>query len=450
MPFEVWYFIAIIAVCILWFVVVRRPMYEAMALAFIACLAISGTWTQAFTFMQKGAKQSILYTILCFLLFAQILKETGVIARIINVIIALIGKLSGGAGVICLAASTFMGLVAGTGPGNVTATGSITIPLMKRAGYKPEFAAGIGAACAGLGPILPPSSSIAVSFACLTAVVGEAYTSADLWNVSYIVGAWFVLHRLVQILIMCKIYKVQPLDTSDLPDLKQAWKEGWSSCMLIFVVMVPFIIDSKCGTLLTNLLGATARKNLSSALLAMTPAYAGVYALIVGRKQFKITVPNLAKMVGKTVKSLAPMAMLLWMAYTIGALLDAIKCGEPISNWIMSFNMSYFGATCLIIFIVFLLTMSLSPNAVLPLFGPMIITIFQNYGVHPLVSAAMLIPMFHGLGQISIPYATILYPAMGLAESDFGKTVIQSFWWILGHCIVCALVLLGILPVMFG
>lgn len=451
MPFEVWYFIAIIAVCILWFVFLKRPMYEAMALAFITCLAISGTWSDAFKFMQSGAKQSILYTILCFLLFAQILKETGVISRIINIIIALVGRLSGGAGVICLAASTFMGLVAGTGPGNVTATGSITIPLMKRAGYKPEFAAGIGAACAGLGPILPPSSSIAVSFACLTAVVGESmYSSADLWNVSYIVGAWFVLHRLVQIIIMCKVYKVKPLDTSDLPDLKQAWKEGWSSCMLIFIVMVPFLIDSKCDALLVQLLGPVARKNFSSALLAMTPAYAGAYALIVGRKQFKISVPNLAAMVGKTVKSLAPMAMLLWMAYTIGALLDSVDCGTPISEWIMGFNMSYFGATCLIIFIVFLLTMSLSPNAVLPLFGPMIITIFTNYGVSPLVSAAMLIPMFHGLGQITVPYATILYPAMGLADSDFGKTVVQSFWWVLGHCVICALILLGVLPVMLG
>lgn len=450
MPFEVIYFAAIIAVCIIWFVLLKRPMYEAMFLAFITCIAISGTWTSIFSFMKSGAKQSILYTILCFLLFAQILKETGVIARIINIIIALIGRLSGGAGIVCLGASAFMAFVAGTGPGNVTATGSITIPLMKRAGYKPELAAGIGAACAGLGPIIPPSSSIAVSFAALTAVVGEEmYKSSDLWNISYIVGIWFIIHRLVQILIMCKINNVQPLDKSELPDLKQAWKEGWSACLLVVVVMLPFIIDSKCGDLLTALLGETSRKHLSSALLAMTPAFAGAYALFVGRKTFKVTLPNLSKLVKKTVKSVSPMAMLLWMAYSIGALLDEIDCGTPISEWIMSFNLSYFGAVMLIIGLVFLLTMSLSPNAVLPLFGPMIITILSNYGVSPLLSAAMLIPMFHGLGQISIPYATILYPAMGLAESDFGKTVVQSFWWLLGHAFVCALILLQILPVSF-
>jgi TRAP-type C4-dicarboxylate transport system permease large subunit len=239
------------------------------------------------------------------------------------------------------------------------------------------------------------------------------------------------------------------MDKSDLPDLKQAWKDGWSACLLVLVVMLPFIIDAKCGDFLINVLGETARKNLSSALLCMTPAYAGAYALLAGRKTFKVTVPNLAALVRKTLKGVAPMAMLLWMAYTIGALLDKVDCGTPISNWIMSFNLSYFGATMLIIFVVFLLTMSLSPNAVLPLFGPMIITIFSNYGVDPLVSAAMLIPLFHGLGQISIPYATILYPAMGLADSDFGKTAIQSYIWILGHSVVCALILLGVLPVMF-
>ena len=176
--------------------------------------------------------------------------------------------------------------------------------------------------------------------------------------------------------------------------------------------------------------GEEARGNLSSALLAMTPAYAGAYALIVGRKQFKVTVRSLGNMVQKTVKSLAPMAMLLWMAYSIGALLDYVDCGGPISDWIMSFSLSYFGATVLIIALVLVLTMSLSPNAVMPLFGPMIITIFMNYGVNPLIPAAMLIPMFHGLGQVTIPYATVLYPAMGLAESDFGKTVMQMMWWI--------------------
>lgn len=48
MPFEVWYFIAIIAVCFVWFVIIRRPMYEALALSFVACLAISGTWRHRF------------------------------------------------------------------------------------------------------------------------------------------------------------------------------------------------------------------------------------------------------------------------------------------------------------------------------------------------------------------------------------------------------------------
>ena len=450
MPFEVWYFVAIIAVCLVWFVIVRRPMYEALAISFIVCLAISGTWSETIAFMVDGASQSILYTILCFLIFAQILKETGVISKIVNIIIALVGRLSGGAGIVCLAASTFMAFVAGTGPGNVTATGSITIPLMKRAGYKPEFAASVGAACGGLGPIVPPSSSIAVSFACLVSAAGEgAYTSSQLWTVSYGIALWFILHRFIQIMIMCKIYKVKPLDKSELPDLKTAWKEGWSACMLILVVMVPFLIDNTCDALLVRLLGETARGNLSSALLAMTPAYAGAYALIVGRKSFKVSAKNLGNMVQKTVKSLAPMAMLLWMAYSIGALLDYIDCGTPICEWIMSFNLSYFGATIFIIVLVLILTMSLSPNAVMPLFGPMIITIFMNYGVNPLIPAAMLIPLFHGLGQVTIPYATVLYPAMGLAGSDFGKSVVQMAWWVLGHCIVCALLLLGILPVLF-
>lgn len=56
MPFEVWYFVAIIAVCLVWFVIVRRPMYEALAISFIVCLAISGTWSETHCVYSDGAR----------------------------------------------------------------------------------------------------------------------------------------------------------------------------------------------------------------------------------------------------------------------------------------------------------------------------------------------------------------------------------------------------------
>lgn len=450
MPFEVWYFVAIIAVSILWFVILKRPMYEAMALAFVACLALTGTWGQAFSFMKSAAKTSILYTIIAFLMFAEIVKRTGVIAKVVDIIIALVGRISGGAGVVAWAASTFLSFLAGSGPGNCVATGSITIPLMKRAGYSSELAGGIGMACATLGPIVPPASTIAASYACLTAVLGEdAYTVSEFWTVIYAVAAWYILHRLVQTIIMCKVYKVKKLDKSMLPDLKQAWKNGWSSLLLVVVVMLPFILDATCDSLFTRVLGADARKNLSNSLLIFTPAVASAYCLLIGRKDYKVSVKNIADTFVGATKSIAPMCAMLFFSYSISALMVKVDAGTAISEWLSGFNMSFFTATMLVLLVSTILGMFLSGTSVLPLFGPIFITMLMGYGVQPAVTAALLIPLFVGLGQMTIPFAPVFYPAMGIAEADFGKMTVHSCWWALGHLIVTALIIFGILPILF-
>ena len=70
-----------------------------------------------------------------------LLTKTKVIDSAIAVILALLGRVTGGAGYVSVVASAFMGALSGSGPGNVMATGSITIPAMKKSGFPPELAA---------------------------------------------------------------------------------------------------------------------------------------------------------------------------------------------------------------------------------------------------------------------------------------------------------------------
>ena len=72
-----------------------------------------------------------------------LLTKTKIIDSCIAVILSLIGRVTGGAGYTAVIASSFMGALSGSGPGNVMATGSITIPAMKRSGFPPELAANI-------------------------------------------------------------------------------------------------------------------------------------------------------------------------------------------------------------------------------------------------------------------------------------------------------------------
>ena len=80
---------------------------------------------------------------MAFCAMSQILTKTKVIDGCINVILALLGRVPGGVGYASVIASAFMGALSGSGPGNVMATGSITIPSMIKSGFPAELAANI-------------------------------------------------------------------------------------------------------------------------------------------------------------------------------------------------------------------------------------------------------------------------------------------------------------------
>ena len=78
-----------------------------------------------------------------FVAMSIVLTKTKIIDSCVAVILSVLGRISGGAGYVSIIASAFMGALSGSGPGNVMATGSITIPAMKKSGFPPELAANV-------------------------------------------------------------------------------------------------------------------------------------------------------------------------------------------------------------------------------------------------------------------------------------------------------------------
>lgn len=91
-----------------------------------------------------------------FVLFGAILEATGGGAFFINLAYSLTGRFSGGPAKTAVVASGFMGSVSGSAVGNVVATGSFTIPMMKKVGYRPHVAGAIEAAASTGGQMMPP------------------------------------------------------------------------------------------------------------------------------------------------------------------------------------------------------------------------------------------------------------------------------------------------------
>jgi TRAP transporter 4TM/12TM fusion protein len=91
-----------------------------------------------------------------FVLFGAILESTGGGNFFIELAYSITGRFSGGPAKTAVVASGFMGSVSGSAVGNVVATGSFTIPMMKKVGYRPHVAGAIEAAASTGGQLMPP------------------------------------------------------------------------------------------------------------------------------------------------------------------------------------------------------------------------------------------------------------------------------------------------------
>ncbi|MCQ2519999.1 MAG: TRAP transporter permease [Lachnospiraceae bacterium] len=94
--------------------------------------------------------------IVLFIIFGAFLERTGISNFFISLANRIAGRSSGGPAKVAVISSALCGMVSGSSVGNTVTTGSVTIPMMKKTGYKPEFAGAVEAAASTGGQIMPP------------------------------------------------------------------------------------------------------------------------------------------------------------------------------------------------------------------------------------------------------------------------------------------------------
>ena len=199
------YFLIIIALVIVLFIFVKRPMYEVMFVAFISLCLITGNASNVGEYWVSASRSYLPFTLTGFVIFAVIFEKTGIIQDIIDIIVALVGRFHGGAGYVALLATAAMGSFCGTGPGTAVATGTVTIPTMKRTGYSSELAAVVSAAGSTLGPVIPPTAAIPVMYEMLNAVMPGRYSGSQFWMFAWPICLWLILHVLFLFFLLPQI-----------------------------------------------------------------------------------------------------------------------------------------------------------------------------------------------------------------------------------------------------
>jgi len=134
--------------------------------------------------------------IVVFIIFGAFLERTGIADFFIKIANAVVGRFSGGPAKVAVIASALMGMVSGSSVANTVGSGSVTIPLMKKTGYKPEFAGATEAAASTGGQIMPPIMGAAAFL--MADYIGMPYSRivvlAILPAVLYFTGIFIAVH----------------------------------------------------------------------------------------------------------------------------------------------------------------------------------------------------------------------------------------------------------------
>ncbi len=450
MPSAFLYLGIMLAVIVVWFMLLKRPVYEAILISFIVLLAITNSWGSVWSYIDKGLSTSLLYSMTAFVAMSIILTKTKIIDSCIAIILSILGRITGGAGYVSVLGSAFMGALSGSGPGNVMATGSITIPAMKKSGFPAHLAANIESNASYMGNMIPPSSNIVAALGAYTALYPHTQmTTGQFWIVLWGVSIWFVLQRVLMVLAFCKYYKVKPMAKEDLPNFRQTIKTGWQGMLLPVVILLPFLLDYLFkSTFFTARLGEAGAKSLSSSLLIFIPGVAALYSVLITKNKKQVTPHKIAKMFAEGVKTIAPAVGVCVIGYMIGALFAELNVAEEMQAFISSINLGKFGMVNFICLFTCFLGMVIPGSSLVVIFGPVFITVLASVGVNPLLAAAMLPCICGVMCGITPPLGLGMYAGMSLAESDFGKTFKNNLWWVAAQYILEVVVLMGFLPIL--
>ncbi len=191
--------------------------------------------------------------IFAFLLFGAFLVKTGVGEYFNDLALAVAGKLIGGPAKVAIFSSALQGTISGSSVANVVTSGAYTIPLMKRLGYKKDFAGAVEASSSTGGQLMPPimgaAAFLMVEFIGRGITYWEIAKAAAIPAVLYFAGIWIMTH------FEAKRLGLRGLTDDEMPDRKQIFKKIY---LLIPILIIIFIMSAGVSVIHSAMYGILA------------------------------------------------------------------------------------------------------------------------------------------------------------------------------------------------
>ena len=345
--------------------------------------------------------------IVLFIIFASFLEQSGIGAFFVDLANSIAGKATGGPAKVAVISSAMEGMYSGSSVANTVGSGSVTIPTMKRCGYKPEFAAAVEAAASTGGQIMPPIMGAAAFL--MTEYTGMPYSqiaiAAILPAVLYFTGIFMMIH-----------FEAKKLGLKGLP--KESIPNFFKLVLTKGYLLLPVV---------TLVIAMNYYSPAKSAIIAILAAIAvklveGIVKSIVHKKfefDFSLYIQSLAN----GTKNAIGVALACAVAGCISAMVQQTGLANVLSALVQSAaGIHPIFALAITMIMCIVLGMGVPTTANYVIMASMVAPILMRSLSIPVLAAHMFVFYFGIVADITPPVALAAYAGSAIAKSNPMKT----------------------------
>jgi len=341
--------------------------------------------------------------IVVFIIFGAFLERTGIADFFIQAANVVVGGFSGGPAKVAVVASALEGMVSGSSVANTVGSGSVTIPLMKKTGYKPEFAAAAEAAASTGGQSMPPIMGAAAFLMAenLSINYSSIIVKAILPAILYFAGIFIAVH------LEAKKYGLRGLTKEEIP--------AWKPLIKKIYLLIPMV-------LLIYLVGTSTRTIQTSAAIAIIAAI--VVSLF--NKGNRITPKRFLEALAAGAQGTISVAAACGIAGIIAGTITMTGLANVLINGIVAFAGEHIMiALVLTMLCCIVLGMGVPTTANYCIMAATCAPILVRMGV-PAIAAHFFVFYFGIVADLTPPVALAAYAGSAIAQSNPMKTAFVS------------------------
>ena len=360
-----------------------------------------------------------------FVLFGSLLDKAGAGEYFINLAFSLLGKYRGGSAKASVIASGFAGIMSGSSIANTVTTGTFTIPLMKRTGFRPEQAAAVEVSASSNGQLMPPVMGAAAFI--IAEFLGMSYSDVVISAFIPAFVAYFGLFYIVHLEAL-KL-GLKGMDDEDIPPKWKTFIQGIHYLIPIMFLLYTLVVLRQSA--------ASAAFNAIMLLMVLMVIQHPFRAFLAKEKLTKDIwlsgfVDILAGMISGA-KNMVPIAVATALAGIIVGSITLTGLGQVLLEVVETLaNGNIFAILILAAVISLILGMGLPTTAnyivMASLTAPVILTLAADNGyLVPAIAAHLFVFYFGILADVTPPVGLAAYAAAGIAKADPMKTGVIGF-----------------------